>query len=252
MNVNIDDLEVIGFNGTPRVECGRDLAIVHQLSSDHYYRLDGSAPFVYHSAEEIAAFEQQGRLTRFPHSIPLSQIAPFYRVGIRMAEVVWVRDSLLKQLGVSDPQKYPGVLHNWQLLNSSCRATCASGSGSRGLLNLWGRELLRQSDNFRTVAASDKWVEVKRLSDLGLCASIDPRLRFEHYRRYTAAQQMISGSAHARRTFDYLVKPEFKDVSWSNFEFSINDLIRERRQEMSIQEKWKGIAQVRPGLVMVG
>jgi hypothetical protein len=251
-NIDPNDLEVVGFNGTPRVECGRDLAIVHQRSTDRYSRLvDGVLPPA-HTREEIDAFESQGRLTLLPNPIDLSRMTPFRRAGMRLAEVVWYKDSFLAELGVTEPPKYPGVLQDWQhFAAGNYRATCASGAGAPGLLNLWGRELLNKSQRLLPTLSKEIWAKIKKLADLGLCASIESRLRYEHYRRYAAAQCVISGTDHARRTFDCFIHREFPKMSWREFETAAKSLSQEPVSYPPPGNRLKDIATFHAGEVLV-
>ena len=162
-DIDLNDLEVIGFNGTLRVECGRDLAIVHQLSTDRYYRLvDGVMPPA-HTLAEIEAFESQGRLTRLPHPINLSPTPPFRRAGKRLVEVVWYKDSFLAVLGISEPLRYHGELLGWQSVSGGhYRAACASGALVPNLLNVWGRSLLDQCERLLPASSEDisRWGKI--------------------------------------------------------------------------------------------
>jgi hypothetical protein len=244
-NIDPNDLEVVGFNGTPRVECGRDLAIVRQRSTDRYSRLVDGVPPPAHTREEIDAFESQGRLTLLPKPINLSRMKDFRRSGMRLAEVVWYKDSFLAELGVIEPPKYPGVLQDWQpVAGGNYRAACASGAGAPGLLNLWGRELLNKSERLLPARSDDMWTKIKKLADLGLCASIESRLRYEHYLRYAAAQWVIASPDHARRTFDCFIHREFPQVSWREFETAVKLFSHERPFCLPPSDQLTGIATV--------
>ncbi|TVS21182.1 MAG: hypothetical protein EA424_00200 [Planctomycetaceae bacterium] len=70
-----EELEIVGFNGSPLVECGRALPVVSRSSDGMYgilrsLREDSVQPW--YTDEEADAYASSGRWTKFVDPIPLS------------------------------------------------------------------------------------------------------------------------------------------------------------------------------------
>jgi hypothetical protein len=69
-----DDLEIVGFNGAPLVECGRALPVAMRKSDGLYCVLElrsDTAPTAWHTKEEADAYAASRRWTQFREPVPI-------------------------------------------------------------------------------------------------------------------------------------------------------------------------------------
>src|SRR5712691_10015138 len=188
-DLEADDLEIVGFNGVPRVECGRALPVVRRKATDRFFKLSvrpGAAPPQECDRQQLEAFSREGRLTLFAHPLPLPREL---NVGagdaFRQPMVLYVSQSFLDAAECSRPEQHEGELLTWQQL-PGCQpvawVACASEVVVEHLLDLWARRLLQGADDF---LAQEKgaWERALRMADLGLCAAVDPALRWRLFIR---------------------------------------------------------------------
>jgi len=88
-----DDLEIVGFNGAPLVECGRALPVAMRKSDGLYCVLElrsDTAPTAWHTKEEAEAYAASRRWTRFrlPVIVPRSCLNESEGMLVRQPMVV--------------------------------------------------------------------------------------------------------------------------------------------------------------------
>lgn len=220
MNNPMADLEIIGFNGSPVVECGRALPIARRKPDGAHCVLELSAeqnPINWHSEREALAFAKNKQWTRFlePVSVPESCRQRETGQRVRQPMVVFADETLLRMAGaLPRPTSHAGEPLTWRHLEGhkkQLQAACASEDCVRSLLNAWAESLLDYCDAmFRQ--GSDAHYR-KRIADFALCAALDRRLRWRAYLRYATAQE----PDRVRRTFDTFTQREFPNVEWSAF-----------------------------------
>src|SRR5687768_12592326 len=111
-SLGADDLEIVGFNGTPLVECGRALPVVRRKSSDRFFKLSvqsGGTPALECDRRQLQSFSNEGRLTLLARPIPLPIVLT---AGLgsasRQPMVLWVSQGLLDAAGCSRPEQFGG------------------------------------------------------------------------------------------------------------------------------------------------
>jgi hypothetical protein len=220
-DLRADDLEIVGFNGVPLVECGRALPVVRRKSTDRYFKVSvrpGAAPALECDRPQLEAFSQEGRLTLLAHPLPLPKGLTAGPGDLpRQLMVLCVSQSFLDTADCSRPEKHEGEPLAWQQLPAREPAvwvTCASEAAVEHLLNSWGHRLLQRTDD--TLAQGD-WERSLRTADLGLCAAVDRAIRWRLHVRYAAAQAWSPEPERVRRTFDNFVRREFPTWSWEDF-----------------------------------
>jgi hypothetical protein len=221
--VGTDDLEIVGFNGVPLVECGRALPIVRRKSTDRFFKLlvrSGAAPALECGRRELEALSNEGRLTLFENPLPLpNRLTVESGEAARQPMVLCVSQTFLDAAGCFRPEQQKGEILVWQKLPGHepvFWVTCASETGVEHLLDFWASRFLPQADDLLAEWQAD-WAKAFQAADLGLCAAIDRALRWRLWTRYAAALAWSPEPERVRRTFDRLVRLEFPTCSWEDF-----------------------------------
>jgi hypothetical protein len=222
-----DELEIVGFNGTPQVECGRSLPIVRRKSDGMYCVLssvENIASLSWHDVEEVGAFAKARRWTRLhaPLSLPRSSLSEPERRLARQPMVVFAAESFLDTAGASAwPAKFRGEPFFWHHLeehDKSIQAACGSAEAVEALLDDWASRLKHRFDAMRCQGHDP--VSLKRIADFMLCAAKDRSLRWQAYLRYA----MVQEPEKVKRTFDTFTRHEFPDVPWQAYLDEIKNL----------------------------
>lgn len=232
-----DDLEIVGFNGAPLVECGRALPVVRRKSTDRFFKLSirsRMSPALECDRQQLEAFSKEGRLTLFLRPLPLPD-GLVARPGDapRQPLVLCVSQGFLDAVGCRRPGQHEGEKLTWQELPGRelvFWVACASEAVAEHVLNSWASQLLLRADDL-LAQSEEHWGEALRSADRGLCAAVTPALRWRLYLRYAAAQAWSPEPERPRRTFDHFVRPEFPTCSWEDFtqEFgSLSQTLRAR------------------------
>ena len=218
-----DDLEIVGFNGAPLVECGRALPVARRKSTDRFFKLSvqrEAAPPLESDRHQIEAFSKEGRLTLFQHPLPLpSGLAAESGDADRQLMILWVTQSFLDTAGCSRPDEHKGEVFVWQQLPEREPAfwvACASDAAVEQLLNFWASQLLLRADDLLAQSQQD-WARPLRAADLGLCAAVNRTLRWRLWIRYAASLAWSPEPERVRRAFDNFVRVEFPRCSWEDF-----------------------------------
>jgi len=214
------DLEIVGLNGVPSVECGRSLPVVRRESDGMYSVLKtvtDPAALSWYDEEDAAAFAESKRWTKLREPLPFraSYVSGEDGPLIRQPMMIHVAIELLAAAGLSArPETHSGESLLWNPLeqqDDEIRAACCSADCVEALLDAWGACLKKRFDEaylLKTEKAS-----LKRITDYMLCAARSRTLRWQAYLRHALAQQPEG----VEQTFKFFTKNEFPDVSWDRF-----------------------------------
>jgi len=221
------DLEIVGFNGSPVVECGRALAVARHKADGMHCVLgsagDGAAP-AWYDEEEAAAFAEARRWTRLREPLPLPRSCLPHPDGrlVRQPMMVFAAQALLDTAGRETwPAEFRGELFLWGRLeqcDDSIQAACGSAESVESLLDDWGTGLKERYDamyhNSRDRASC------KRVAGFMLCAARSRDLRWQAHLRYA----MVQEPERLRPTFDAFTRSEFPGVSFQAYLEEIKNL----------------------------
>jgi hypothetical protein len=215
-----DELEIVGFNGAPSVECGRALPVARRKSDGMHCVLksaEGGAALSWYGGEEAAAFAEAGRWTRLrePVSLPRSCISGPDRRLARQPMAVFAAQALLDAAGrVTWPASFHGQTFFWRRLeqdDASIRAACGSAEDVETLLDDWATCLKQRFDAMHQHRHDP--ASLKQVADFMLCAAKSRLLRWQAHLRYAMVQQ----PERVRQTFDAFTQNEFPNVSWQAY-----------------------------------
>jgi hypothetical protein len=218
--LSADNLEIVGFNGAPLVECGRALPIVRRKADNAYAVLDVRDCLMagnWHSENEAELFASKGQWTRLDKPLPVARSCcdtDGKRIVVQPM-IVYADDSLLDAADrPARPALQSGEYLIWRKLHGfseHIHAACASAPAIETLLNRWGRGLLERFDAmYRTGERRDY---LKRIADFALCASREPSTRWKAFLYYATVHE----PERVQRMFDTFVKLEFPDADWDRF-----------------------------------
>ena len=250
------DLEIVGLNGFPSVECGRSLPVVRRKSDGMYSVLKtvaDTAALSWHDEEDAAAFAESKSWTKLREALPFPASCVSGEDGrlIRQPMMIHVATVLLTAAGLSArPDSYRDESLLWNLLETQhdeIRAACGSADSVEALLDEWGACLKNRFDEaylLKTERAS-----LKRITDYMLCAARSRTLRWQAYLRHALAQQPEG----VEQTFKFFTKNEFPDVPWNGFLEEIKALgevlAAKQSPPITARAKLRGITTRRPILV---
>jgi len=222
-----NDLEIVGLNGAPLVECGRALAVARRRSDGMHCVLEsggeGAIPSWY-GEDEAAAFAEAGRWTRLRTPLPLPRSCVDGLDGriARQPMMVFAANSFLE---AADRNAWPATVEGETLLwsglalyDDSYQAAISSAQSVETLLDDWAGSLKERYDAMYR-GASDR-TSLKRVADYMLCAAKSRSLRWQAYLRYAMAQD----AERVRQVFDAFTKNEFPDVPWQSYLDAIKDM----------------------------
>ena len=219
-SLKASEIEIVGFNGAPLVECGRSLPIAKRKSDEQHCVLDlsrGVDTLVWHSHDEAASFAEARQWTELERSVSVPNACVELSTGSITVQpmVVFENETLLDVANrVPRPDHHDGQYLMWQALkgtDSGNFAACASGPAVEAILDDWAEGLLKRFDAM--IGVSRDRVDLKRIADFALCAARSRDLRWKAYLRYAAAQE----PDQVKRTFDRFIHAEFPRVSWEYF-----------------------------------
>lgn len=214
------EIEIVGFNGEPLVECGRSLPIAKRKSDGQHCVLDlsrGMNALVWHTQEEATSFAEARQWTEFVRSVPVPNACVETSTGTITTQpmVIFENEMLLDVANrVPRPAHQDGQYLLWQSLKGadSCNfAACTSGPAVEAILDDWAVGLLQRFDAM--IGMSRDRADLKRIADFALCAARSRNLRWKAFLRYAATQE----PDQVKRTFDRFIHAEFPNVSWDTF-----------------------------------
>lgn len=229
------EIEIVGFNGEPLVECGRSLPIAKRKSDGWHCVLDlsrGTDAIIWHSDKEAASFAKARQWTELARSVPVPNTCIETSTGTVTSQpmVIFENDVLLDVANrVPRPDLQAGQYLIWRTLKSASAgyfAACASGFAVEAILDDWAEGLLKRFDAM--IGMSRDRADLKRIADFALCAARSRNLRWKSYVRYAATQE----PDQLKRTFERFVLPEFPQVTWDGF---INEL-------KTLRSSWDAVA----------
>jgi hypothetical protein len=208
------DLEIVGFNGSPMVECGRALAVARRKSDGMHCVLgsagDGAASAWYDEDEAVA------------FAAPRSCLPLADGRLVRQPMMVFAAQALLDTVGRETwPAEFHGELLLWRRLkqyDDAIQAACGSAESVESLLDDWGTCLKRRYDAMYH-GGGDR-AACKRVADFMLCAAKSRALRWQAHLRYA----MVQEPERLRPTFDAFTRNEFPDMPFEAYLAEIKDL----------------------------
>lgn len=219
-SLKANEIEIVGFNGAPLVECGRALPIAKRKSDGWHCVLDlsrGVDGLVWHSQEEAASFAEARKWTELVRSVSVPNACVESSTGFVTTQpmMVFENETLLDVANrVPRPDHHDLEYLIWQPLkvgDSGSFAACASGPAVEAILDDWAQGLLRRFDAM--FGQNPDRADLKRIADFALCAARSRELRWKAYLRYAAMQE----PDRMRPTFDRFVYTEFPKVNWDCF-----------------------------------
>ncbi len=252
-DIPISDLEIVGFNSEPVVQCGQAFAVARRKSTDLFFPLTKgvlSSQFKWYHRMEIEQLNKEGHLTLLPHAVPVP-IETREDNSVILPRVAWVSESLFQEANFDrPPNRHAEVCFDWQLVpNSKQRiwAACVSGRASAGFVDHLAELMRDKADDLIAGKKPIDWNRVERISDLGLCAADAKNLRYELWTRYLAGIACSSRPEKARKLFDFFVCKEFPGITWEKIQSSVDELqqslnLRHSIQHPGISNKFRGIA----------
>jgi len=219
MNSWSSELEIVGFNGRPLVECGRALPVARRKADRKHCVIDltnGPENLQWYPQEVADGFANEQRWTLFGSPVNLPKKC-FDETQSRVQQpmVVYTNQKLLDN---ADRQFLPEMWNKeyliWKKLTNSqddFQTTCGTSSCIETLMNDWADGLLKRFDAMLRLGRDSDYL--LRVADFALCAAIDRPVRWEVYLRYSLAQKPDK----VERTFNTLIGREFKGVTWEAF-----------------------------------
>ncbi len=214
-----NELEIVGFNGAPLVECGRSLPVARRKADRMHCVLElrpGGPPPAWYAEEEAAAYAADQHWTMFekPLLLPRSCPAPNDRFAAQPM-VVFADDGFLDYADrISHCELWDNEYLMWRQLKdhpASVRAACASAEAVESLLDDWAASLIKRFD--ATFRLHQDGEYLRRIADYALSAARSRSLRWRAHLRHAAAQEPDC----VRRTFDRVIRREFPAVVWDDF-----------------------------------
>ena len=219
-SLKASEIEIVGFNGAPLVECGRSLPIAKRRSDGQHCVLDlsrGIDALVWHNSEDAAAFAKARQWTELvkPVAVPNACIDPTTGTITAQPMVIFEIDTLLDVANrVPRPDLRDGAYLMWRALKGAGAdsfAACASGEVVEAILNDWADGLLQRFDAM--IRVSQDRADLKRIADFALCAARSRDRRWKAFLSYAAVQD----ADRVKPTFDRFIHAEFPNVSWDDF-----------------------------------
>ena len=214
------DLEVVGMNGAPLVQCGRALPVVRRKSDGMHCVLrfaDADEPLAWHDQSEADQLADAGRWTPFDGALYLPKSCQPAQGGTVSSQpmIVYADEAMLDAADrLPRPPLLAGEYTIWRGLRGhrpEIQAACASEETAASLLNDWARALHRRFDAMHRLGRDETYL--RHIADIALCAASERSLRWKLYLRYATAQE----HDRVRRTFDTFISREFPNVSWEDF-----------------------------------
>lgn len=265
-NAEIKDLEIVGFNGAPLVECGRSLPVARRKSDGWHcvFQIPKANDAIsFYSPEEAESYASLGRWTKIRSSLalPMSCIDPSDGGFSRQPIMIYANDKFLDQADrVPRPDLINGEYLIWRRLvgyDDSFQAACGSEESIERLLNEWAQSLMNRFDIWYYYHRDREYL--KYMADFTLCAAKSRELRWKAYLRFASVQE----PEKVRRTFDAFTRREFPGVAWEYYLHQIKELqdvltnVRPvessnhvMTSHISTESKLRGIAGVRPDIAL--
>ena len=219
-SLKASEIEIVGFNGAPLVECGRSFPIAKRKSDGQHCVLDlcrGVDTLVWHSQEEATSFAEARQWTELVRSVSIPNACVESSTGsvITQPMMVFENETLLDVANrVPRPDHHDGQYLMWQALKGADPgnfAACASGPAVEAILDDWAEGLLKRFDAM--IGIRRDRADLKRIADFALCAARSRELRWKAYLRYAATQE----PDRMKRTFDRFIHTEFPKENWDCF-----------------------------------
>ena len=225
--IELQEIEIVGFNGSPQVECGCAQPIARRKSDGMHCVLKlplDSRVAAWCNEEEAAQYASEKRWTLFssPVFLPQGCLVGTEQSATTQPMVVFVDDSVLDTADrLPRPSLASGQYLIWRALQGyagTLHATCSTSRTVETLLDEWAAALLGRYDGM--YATGRELPYLKHIADFALCAARGRSLRWKAYLRFALAQEKDK----VRRTFDTFVHHEFPETSWEDFVTELRSL----------------------------
>lgn len=224
-HLDANEIEIVGFNGEPLVECGRALPIARRKEEGNHCVLDlsrGPGTIIWHTENEARSFAQARRWTKLVRPVTVPSACVESGAIVAQPMVVFENEALLDVANrVPRPDRYDHEYLMWRNLigwNISYFAACVSNSAVEAILDDWAEGLLQRFDAM--IGMNRDRADLKRIADFALCAARAPILRWKSYLRYAATQE----PDRLKQTFERFVSPEYPQVTWEDFTRAVREL----------------------------
>jgi hypothetical protein len=224
-----NEIEIVGFNGTMLIECGRALLVAQHKPSHRFFKLSlTNQNRAFFTQQEIAAFNQTGRLTLLPKPMSAESIPGFPR-----AMAIYAKRELLDAAESNLPKSFLGEPFEWQPLSNDTWAACASVDALEQLMESWGRTVLEKADavlvDYFTPPDPKRrnpelCTQADRLTELALGAAHKQELRHSIYLRSGIALLFSKTPERLMNLYDFVFRHEFKETTWEHFLESLRKL----------------------------
>src|SRR5688572_20215134 len=216
--INYEQLEIVGFEGTPIVECEMVLPVGRVVVDDVFFKFEGRRSnafraegidrnkIVFYSREEIQSLVEEGRVTILRE--------PF--AAMQTPLIAYVYDEFLQAAESRLPDSIPN-----QRLSEHIRVLCGRADALENLLDEWATRLMDNStamlERYFQEAQLEFSVEAERLTDLALCAATDVTLRARIYLRAGVAIMLSAQPERLDNLYEFSIRQQFPDWSWTSF-----------------------------------
>jgi hypothetical protein len=224
--INYEQLEIVGFEGTPLVECEMVLPVGRVVVDDVFFKFEGrhSNAFraegidrnkiVFYSREEIQSLVEEGRVTILRETF----------AAMRTPLIAYVYDEFLQAAESRLPDSIPN-----QRLSEHIRVLCGRADALEHLLDEWATRLMDNStamlEGYFHEAQLEFSVEAERLTDLALCAATDVTLRARIYLRAGVAIMLSAQPERLDNLYEFSIRQQFPDWSWTSFKERLKRMV---------------------------
>lgn len=219
MNSWNSELEIVGFNGRPLVDCGRALPVARRRSDKTHCVFDlttGTESLHWHTESEAKHFASEKRWTLFrsPLNVPKGCVNESQPAAVQPM-VVYTNQKLLDNADRQFlPESWQDEYLIWKKLEElpdDYQAACATSNTIASLMNHWAEGLLKRFDAMARIGRDHEYLF--RIADFALCAANDRNKRWEAFLRYSIAQK----PEKVQRNFVTIIGREFPNVTWEMF-----------------------------------
>ena len=219
------DLEIVGFDGSLHVACGRFLPIVRDKSTDRFYKLSprrgADSTMADYSPEQIKALSADNQITLLSTARP----------AFPLAMVVFVSQQALDSASVQLPIDFA-----WQEIPLTGWVGCNVDEQSLAFLSKLARVLMAKATeelvDFFASQQESSCLRAKELIDMARAATTgmagvptrDLTLRAQILLRYAIALKYSNTPERLDNVFELAIHREFPEWTWESFQTRVTRL----------------------------